>query len=94
VEKQSALARHARPDSDARSDVRRSAVHSFIREQAGHARYVFSLCTGALICGAAGLLEGVRATTHEAAFDLLKYFGAIPVDERVVDANNVSAAGL
>ncbi len=71
------------------------AVLSFIRGQAAHARYVFSICTGALICGAAGLLKGVRATTHWAAFDLLEYFGAIPVDERVVvDGKHVSAAGV
>jgi len=71
------------------------AVLAFIRAQAGHARYVFSVCTGALICGAAGLLKGVRSTTHWAAFDLLKYFGAIPVDERVVvDGKHVSAAGV
>ena len=46
-------------------------ILSFIREQAVHAKYVFSVCTGALICGAAGLLKGVRATTHWSAFHLL-----------------------
>lgn len=70
-------------------------VLSFIREQAVNAKYVFSVCTGALICGAAGLLKGVRATTHWAAFHLLEYFGAIPVDERVViDGSFVSAGGV
>jgi cyclohexyl-isocyanide hydratase len=70
-------------------------VLSFIREQAVNAKYVFSVCTGALICGAAGLLKGVRATTHWSAFDLLEYFGAIPIDERVViDGSFVSAAGV
>jgi cyclohexyl-isocyanide hydratase len=44
---------------------------SFLREQAKGARYVFSICTGALICGAAGLLQGVRATTHWSALELL-----------------------
>ena len=39
------------------------AVLSFIRAQAAHARFVFSVCTGAQIYGAAGLLQGVRATT-------------------------------
>ena len=68
---------------------------SFLREQAATARFVFSVCTGALICGAAGLLRGVRATTHWSAFHLLPYFGAIPVDERVVvDGEMVSAAGV
>ncbi|MBV8888019.1 MAG: DJ-1/PfpI family protein [Chroococcidiopsidaceae cyanobacterium CP_BM_RX_35] len=70
-------------------------VLSFIREQAVNAKYVFSVCTGALLCGAAGLLKGVRATTHWSAFDLLEYFGAIPIDERVViDGAFVSAAGV
>jgi len=71
------------------------AVLSFIRGQAAHARWVFSVCTGALICGAAGLLRGVRATTHWSAFHLLAYFGAIPCEERVVvDGKYVSAAGV
>lgn len=70
-------------------------VLAFIREQAVNAKYVFSVCTGALICGAAGLLKGVRATTHWSAFHLLEYFGAIPIDERVViDDKFVSAAGV
>lgn len=71
------------------------AVLAFIRDRAGRARYIFSVCTGALICGAAGLLKGIRTTTHWGAFDLLKYFGAIPVDDRVViDGKHVSAAGV
>ena len=71
------------------------AVLGFLRDQAAGARYVFSVCTGALICGAAGLLKGVRATTHWSSFHLLPYFGAIPVDARVVvDGKVVSAAGV
>jgi cyclohexyl-isocyanide hydratase len=67
----------------------------WVRRQAAEARCVFSVCTGALICGAAGLLQGRRATTHWSAFHLLPYFGALPVDERVViDGNLVSAAGV
>jgi cyclohexyl-isocyanide hydratase len=70
-------------------------VLGFIREQAKKARYVFSVCTGALICGAAGLLKGRRATTHWASFDLLPFFGAIPVNERVVvDGNLITTAGV
>ena len=68
---------------------------SFLRNQACAAQYVFSVCTGALLCGAAGLLRGVKATTHWAAFDLLEYFGPIPVNSRVVvDGKNVSTAGV
>ena len=67
----------------------------WIQRQASGARCVFSVCTGALICGAAGLLKGRRATTHWSAFHLLRYFGAVPVDERVVmDGNLVCAAGV
>src|ERR1700691_1240388 len=71
------------------------AVLGWIREQATGARSVFSVCTGALLCGAAGLLQGRRATTHWASFHLLPFFGAIPVNERVVvDGNWVFAAGV
>ncbi len=70
------------------------AVLGWIRRQARCAR-LFSVCTGALLCGAAGLLKGRRATTHWASFHLLPYFGAIPVDARVVvDGEWVFAAGV
>jgi cyclohexyl-isocyanide hydratase len=70
-------------------------VLSFVRTQATGAKLIFSVCTGALVCGAAGLLKGRRATTHWASHYLLSYFGAIPVDQRVViDGNFVSAAGV
>lgn len=70
-------------------------VLNWIRRQASGALCVFSVCTGALICGAAGLLKGRRATTHWASFHLLPSFGAIPVKERVVtDGNFVFAAGV
>jgi cyclohexyl-isocyanide hydratase len=70
-------------------------VLSFVRDQSRGAKYVFSVCTGALICGAAGLLKGAKATTHWSAFHLLEYYGAIPTDARVVeDGKVVSAAGV
>ena len=70
-------------------------VLGWIRQQAAGACSIFSVCTGALICGAAGLLKGRRATTHWASFHLLPYFGAIPVNERVVvDGAWVFAAGV
>ena len=72
-----------------------ATVLDWLRHQAAGARAVFSVCTGALLCGAAGLLRGRRATTHWAAFHLLPCFGAIPVDARVViDGRLVSAAGV
>jgi cyclohexyl-isocyanide hydratase len=57
---------------------------AFLRRQAAGARFTTSVCTGALVLGAAGLLKGKRATTHWASHDLLAAFGAIPVDARVV----------
>ena len=72
-----------------------TVVLDWIRQQAAGARTIFSVCTGALICGAAGLLKGRRATTHWASFHLLPLFGAIPVNERVVvDGNWIFAAGV
>jgi cyclohexyl-isocyanide hydratase len=68
---------------------------AWISEQAAGAHSVLSVCTGALLCGAAGLLKGRRVTTHWASFHLLPYFGAIPVNERVVvDGSWVFAAGV
>ncbi|MEO8779536.1 MAG: DJ-1/PfpI family protein [Rhodanobacter sp.] len=71
------------------------ALLAWIRQQATGARRVLSVCTGALLCGAAGLLRGRRATTHWSCQHLLPFFGATPVDERVVvDGNWVFAAGV
>jgi cyclohexyl-isocyanide hydratase len=70
-------------------------VLGWLRVQAAGARKVLSVCTGALLCGAAGLIRGKRATTHWASFHLLRWFGAIPVDERVViDGDWIFAAGV
>lgn len=71
------------------------AVISFIRQQAAGARYVFSVCTGALLCGAAGLLRGRRATTHWASLDVLPYYGATVSTERVVvDGSLITTGGV
>ena len=56
----------------------------FLRRVAPGARYVTSVCTGALVLGAAGLLRGRQATTHWLSLELLVPFGATPVAERVV----------
>jgi cyclohexyl-isocyanide hydratase len=67
----------------------------FIRRQAERARYVTSVCTGALVLGAAGLLRGKRAATHWMSMDMLKAFGAIPVGDRVVvDGNIITGGGV
>jgi cyclohexyl-isocyanide hydratase len=57
-------------------------VLDFLRHAAATARYVVSVCTGALVLGAAGLLLGRRAATHWMSRDLLRAFGAEPVAER------------
>ena len=64
-----------------------------IRRLASGARYLTSVCTGALILGAAGLLRGKRATTHWAAHDLLARLGATRDEGRVVRDGNVITGG-
>lgn len=66
---------------------------AFVRGQAAQARYVTSVCTGALVLGAAGLLRGKRATTHWSAHEFLAAFGAIPVRERVVRDGSLFTGG-
>ncbi len=68
---------------------------SFLRQRAAQLKILFSVCTGALLCGAAGLLKGRAATTHWASHHLLVEFGATPKRERVVvDGGLVSASGV
>lgn len=70
-------------------------VLEFIRGQVHAERLLFSVCTGALLCGAAGVLTGRQVTTHWAARTLMPYYGAVVADARVVvDGNIVSAAGV
>ncbi|AIG00676.1 isonitrile hydratase InhA [Pseudomonas fluorescens] len=67
----------------------------FLRAQSQTARYVTSVCTGALVLGAAGLLRGRRATTHWAYHEMLATLGAIAVQERVVrDGNLLTGGGI
>ncbi|AOK17661.1 dimethylglycine dehydrogenase [Burkholderia cepacia] len=67
----------------------------FVRERSAAARYVTSVCTGALLLGVAGLLRGRRATTHWAFHTLLEPLGAVPVRERVVrDGNLITGGGV
>ncbi|MBB4210772.1 cyclohexyl-isocyanide hydratase [Rhodothalassium salexigens DSM 2132] len=67
----------------------------FLRAMAPSCRYVTSVCTGSLVLGAAGLLDGYRATSHWLWTDYLAKFGAVPVHDRVVrDRNRITGAGI
>lgn len=66
---------------------------AFVRREGARARYVTSVCTGAFILGAAGLLKGRRATTHWAYHGDLARTGAIPVKARVVRDGNLFTGG-
>jgi cyclohexyl-isocyanide hydratase len=66
-----------------------------LRRLAAGARYITSVCTGSLLLGAAGLLQGKRAACHWAWRDLLTKFGATPDSARVVrDGNTFSGGGV
>lgn len=67
----------------------------WVRQVGGGAQWITSVCTGALILGAAGLLKGYKATTHWAWHDLLALFGAEPVEARhVIDRNRATGGGV
>jgi cyclohexyl-isocyanide hydratase len=68
---------------------------NYLREQGQQSKYITAVCTGALLLGAAGLLDGYRAATHWLSMDLLKIFGAEPTWERVViDRNRITGGGV
>lgn len=70
-------------------------VLEWVREADRSSRWTTSVCTGSLVLGAAGLLEGRRATSHWAYREALRDYGAEPVAERVVeDGKLITAAGV
>jgi len=70
-------------------------VLDWVRSVHEHTTWTTSVCTGSLVLGAAGLLEGKRATTHWAYYDTLENYGATPVAERFVEDGKVmTAAGV
>ncbi|WP_224366724.1 DJ-1/PfpI family protein [Hyalangium versicolor] len=70
-------------------------VLEWLRAVDASTRWTVSVCTGSLILGAAGLLQGKRATTHWMMLDQLRDFGATPVSERIVfDGKRVASAGV
>jgi transcriptional regulator GlxA family with amidase domain len=71
------------------------ALLSWIRGVHETSTYTTSVCTGALLLGGAGLLDGLEATTHWASLDLLPEFGATPSSKRVVEQGKIiTAAGV
>lgn len=67
----------------------------FLQKQGKNAQYITSVCTGALLLAAAGLLTGYKATTHWRSLELLKMFKVDVVEERVViDRNRITGGGI
>lgn len=71
------------------------AILTWLRAAHPSTRWTASVCTGALVLGAAGLLRGVRATTHARALDALREHGALVVQERyVLEGRLATSAGV
>jgi len=78
-----------------RALIKDAAVTGWIRELHPTTTWTTSVCTGALLLAAAGVLKDVPSTTHWAAMDILKKLGAVPTDERVVEQGKIiTAAGV
>lgn len=75
--------------------MRDPAMLAFLADRGARAKWVTSVCTGSLLLGQAGLLRGYRATSHWLGRPLLRQYGAIEVDQRVVfDRNRATGAGV
>src|SRR5437667_328361 len=75
--------------------MREARTLEWIRSIHATTEWTTSVCTGSLILGAAGLLRGLRATTHWASLERLRELGAEPVAERVVEQGKIiTAAGV
>jgi putative intracellular protease/amidase len=75
--------------------LRDERILGWLREAHAHSRWTTSVCTGSLLLAAAGLLDGVEATTHWLAREELAALGAVPVPDRVVQRGKlVTAAGV
>lgn len=71
------------------------AIVSFLARSGRTARYITSVCSGSVLLGMAGLLDGYKAATHWACYGALEASGAIPVHDRVViDRNRISGGGV
>ncbi|MFM7535214.1 MAG: DJ-1/PfpI family protein [Acidimicrobiales bacterium] len=74
-----------------------AVVLDWVRAAHATSRFTTSVCTGSLVLGAAGLLDGLTATTHWSVLESLRRFGAVPTTERVVehlDRRIITAAGV
>ncbi|WP_006243476.1 DJ-1/PfpI family protein [Mycolicibacterium tusciae] len=80
-------------DTGVRREIRRGTLPSLIADLSVSARWVGSVCTGALLLGEAGILRGRNATTNPAALEELSQYGAVVHRSRVVDDGNVVTAG-
>lgn len=83
------------PGGDASVPINDPEVLQWIRAMNDTTKWTTSSCTGALVLGAAGLLKGVRATTHWSTMEALPHFGAVPVNRRFVrDGKFLTSAGV
>ncbi|HVN89046.1 MAG TPA: DJ-1/PfpI family protein [Candidatus Binataceae bacterium] len=84
------------PGGFGEEEVRKNpAMLEWVRAIHATTQWTTSVCTGALILGAAGVLKGLEATTHWAAREQLRSFGATPVTQRIVEQGKViTAAGV
>lgn len=78
-----------------RPAVRDPRLVEWLREVHEHTSWTTSVCTGALLLGEAGILDGIEATTHWAQLEKLRAYGATPSKQRVVEQGKViTAAGV
>jgi putative intracellular protease/amidase len=75
--------------------LEQSGLVDWVRKAHETTQWTTSVCTGALVLAAAGILDGVEASTHWLARDELRELGAVPVEDRVVERGKiVTAAGV
>lgn len=79
-----------------RREMHNPVVLDWVKQHAKNGTMILSVCTGSLILGAAGLLDGLKATTHHLRYDLLQETAprcSVQRQQRVVDAGNIVTSG-